>query len=378
MSDEEQIGGEMDRAIRAVLMGMGQVGEQVARRQAQRADAQRLELERNQRARAEQTRAVAEQVHRTDFWRHATPEQVGDVAAFTAAAAQESAAGATAHEQVRVQVASRYGLDADVLAGLDREVRDQALREAFANTAEARFAVDNRDTTRAVYDRVKREEFWRQAGPEQVADTVEYTRRLQGHDRMAAEAHSIAGEQLRARHGIDLAALERELPPGERQRHALMHALDDQAAARRERDEADQDATAAENLERKADVDEELGRPVGEVESTREEADELRAESREHDAQGDVYQASADLEQGDERFARGHHPDDLGAPYQRTTDGELQAAPAAAATARKQAATNFPEPAGKALGRAHRKGAMRGRKQAGRGAAAGKVHELSR
>ncbi|WP_340289768.1 hypothetical protein [Aquipuribacter hungaricus] len=216
------------------------------------------------------------------------------------------------------------------------QIREHAARHsqtgAWALQQQQSAAVaEHRETTRLVYDRVRREEFWNQATPAQVADLVTFTTAVAPHDALGREAHDVIREQLHARHGIDLATITAAHDDPADRRNALMHALDDRAAARREDaelrgsgmgrgDDGAQAATASNGVG---------GAPTASAEGP--------------DA------ASQPAAAPDLAIATAGRVDASSTEHTRTADEGLAGVSSAAAQARREAATSFPQSASSTL-----------------------------
>lgn len=214
-STEDEIGGEFDRMVRSALMGIMMTSETVARVResrnrdeasaAEQAAREARDLARaSEQERREHSRAVNARIRRPEFWRNAGVDQVDDLVAYSAALVAIDATELGTKEIVAEQLSTRFGLEVDQVSALDPHRRHEVIAEAFEQTADARFAMDNPDVSRTLYDRLRRREYWDQAAPGQVADVAELTVRLAPHDTRAAEADAALVEQLKNRYDIDL------------------------------------------------------------------------------------------------------------------------------------------------------------------------------
>jgi hypothetical protein len=116
MSEEEDlVGTDIDRAIRAAMMSAGQVAEAVKRAGQERG---RNLAERAQAAVREQaqiTRSVHDQVGREAFWATANGERVANAATYGATLSSVDPGARDVYEIVREQAHARYGIDVDSL-----------------------------------------------------------------------------------------------------------------------------------------------------------------------------------------------------------------------------------------------------------------------
>ena len=237
------------------------------------------------------------------------------------------------------------------------QIREHAARNlqsnAWAQQQQMASAVaEHKEHTALVYDRVRREEFWQQASSEQVADLTTFTSAIAPHDARGREAHDVMREHLRSRYGVDLDAIAAAHADPADRRNALVHALDDHKATIREDADARAELTPAQRPEERtaATQPQQSGAP------------------RTPDAGLPQPAAAADTQ------STGRRPD-AAAPtkvptatgpragkssgYARVTDRELAGATPAAAKARRQAATSFPQPANAALRTARESGRPR-------------------
>lgn len=246
MADEDEVGQEFDRMVRSALMGVMMTGEMVARARDRKARDEATEQERaareakeltreNEHVRREQSRAVNQRVRRPEFWKNATPEQVEDLVTHVVHQVPVDANEQGTREQVFEQLKDRFGLNADEIARMNPQDRRETILNAFSQTADARFAQDNPDVSRTLYDRLRRREYWDQASPDQVAQVAELTGRLAPHDTRAAEADAVLREQLHTRYDIDLDKIRASHPEQAERTASLSAELD---TARRARDVA--------------------------------------------------------------------------------------------------------------------------------------------
>ncbi|WP_159796684.1 hypothetical protein [Puerhibacterium puerhi] len=246
----------------------------------------------------------------------------------------------------------------------ERSARNQAARSAAQFQEVARQDAQVRENTRLVHERVQRDGFWRAASPAAIADVARYTAAVARHDVRGREADAIVAEQLHSRYGINLAAIRLAHPESEEaRRQALVDALDDAMAVRRQDALAREDLAASAQLDERADDKEEVADPSAAADAS--EAQELRDDAREHHAEADRISADASSA-------------DAPPPYTRASEHELKAVPDAAAEARRTSATNFPKSANAVLRDSRRGSAPRARTILRRSGARERSPELTR
>lgn len=149
--------------LRVLVTAAGQVGEQIARGREEAL--RRAQAQSEQEARELQSRLAAEQraaraelanVHRSDWWERATPEQIGRSYQIARAWAQDDPEAVRAEQRVRDEVRARYGIDVTD-AGADRDAVRQRIRleldraereRANADTERERSAAENAEAQR--------------------------------------------------------------------------------------------------------------------------------------------------------------------------------------------------------------------------------------
>lgn len=125
MADESDgISEAFEGQLRVAVTAAGRVGEIVARQRedaARRADAasQQEARELTSRLNAERQSARTEygQVHRSDWWERATPEQIGTTLATARAWGNEDPEAVRAEGRMRDELRTRYGIDVDQAGG---------------------------------------------------------------------------------------------------------------------------------------------------------------------------------------------------------------------------------------------------------------------
>lgn len=116
MSEEEDlVGADIDRAIRAAMMGAGQVAEAVKRAGQERDRALAERAQAAVRDQAQVTRSVRDQVGRDTFWDTATGERIANAATYGATLSNVDPGARDIYEIVREQTHQRYGVDLDSL-----------------------------------------------------------------------------------------------------------------------------------------------------------------------------------------------------------------------------------------------------------------------
>ena len=114
MSEEEDlVGTDIDRAIRAAMMSAGQVAEAVKRAGQERDRRQAQQAQAAVREQADITRNVHSQVGREAFWATADGERVANAASYGATLSSVDPGARDVYEIVREQAHQRYGIDVD-------------------------------------------------------------------------------------------------------------------------------------------------------------------------------------------------------------------------------------------------------------------------
>ncbi|QUC01993.1 MULTISPECIES: hypothetical protein [Cellulosimicrobium] len=250
--------------------------------------------------------------------------------------------------------------------------RAQATRATARHQEVARVAGEHREQIAMVYDRVRREDFWRTAGHQDVAELATFTSTIAPHDARGREAHQVVREQVGARFGVDVDAVARAHPNPADRTNALWHALDDAAAAQREDAQAREDFAEADELDERASDKAAQADPSADVDAQR--ADDTREDAREHLVEHDRLHDSAKTHAGEASKTGAVD----GPAYAPVTEDELKHAPAAAATARREAATNFPASANATLRGARHGAAPRARTNRSRAHTRDHAAELTR
>ena len=250
--------------------------------------------------------------------------------------------------------------------------RAQATRATAQHQEVARVAGEHREQIAMVYDRVRREDFWRTATRQDIAELATFTSTIAPHDTRGREAHQVVREQVGARFGVDVDAVARAHPDTADRTNALWHALDDAAAAQREDAQAREDFAEADELDERASDKAAQADPSADVDAQR--ADDTREDAREHLAEHDRLHDSAETHAGEASKTGAVD----GPAYTPVTEDELKHAPAAAAAARREAATNFPASANATLRGARHGAAPRARTNRGRSRTRDHAAELTR
>lgn len=256
--------------------------------------------------------------------------------------------------------------------------RAQATRATAQHQEVARVAGEHREQIAMVYDRVRREDFWRTATRQDVAELATFTSTIAPHDARGREAHQVVREQVGARFGVDVDAVARAHPDAADRTNALWHALEDAAAAQREDAQAREDFAEADELDERASDKAAQADPSADVDEQR--ADNTREDAREHLAEHDRLHDSTESLAGEaNKTGEASMTGAVDGPaYAPVTDDELKHAPAAAATARREAATNFPASANATLRGARHGATPRVRTNRGRFRARDHAAELTR
>ncbi|GED11274.1 hypothetical protein [Cellulosimicrobium cellulans] len=348
MSNEDEIGQELDRFVRSTLMAVGQIRERAARQQAGRSMTEQRELARVASEAREQTSLVYDRVRRPDFWDRATPAQVAEVEAYAAAVAPHDARGRETHLVIGEQLRNRYGVDLDAIHRAHPQ--DQDARRVALDGAVDQAQAQN------VYRHATTGKFWKEGSRDELADVVTYAAARTERDEGARHSLNQAQQGLQARFGIDLTKVRSAHPDSEAdRRNALLHAIDDAEAAHRQDEEAREDLREADNLEDRAEEKHGQGDPTATADEER--ADDAHADAREHLAEHDRLHDSAEHEAG---RAANLGPQKATVPaYARTTDAELRQVPAAAAAARRESSPSFPRSANATLRESSRRNSPR-------------------
>ncbi|MFC0456224.1 hypothetical protein ACFFGR_06610 [Arthrobacter liuii] len=193
--------------IRVLVTAAGQVGERIARareqarRQAQAASEQEAR-ELQSRLAAEQRAARAEvgNVHRSDWWDRATPEQIGHTYQVARAWANEDPEAVRAEQRMKDELRTRYGVDVEstnadpaaVRAAVERAEQERAQADAERYRAAAENAEAQRLMTQADQEDRRAEEV--RAAAEHEPDPQERAR---------AAAEAVQREAAAARAGED-------------------------------------------------------------------------------------------------------------------------------------------------------------------------------
>ncbi|MBF4636199.1 hypothetical protein ITJ38_17450 [Agreia pratensis] len=225
--------------------------------------------------------------------------------------------------------------------------------------------------TAGVREQVGRSGFWKMANGEAVANAATYGATMSEVDPRGRDIYEIVREQAHDRYGVDVDSLRAQFPNSEeQQRNALMHAVDDFLAAKREGAEAEDDRAGVADLEQEGSVGErgheEAAREHDAITENAESSAELGGEraaasedAAEHDQEHDrLYDRAHD----ESTAARGYEHDTTrdtphGAGEKRTTVREILQPSTAAGKASQVASTSYPESANQTLAKS-KKGAQ--------------------
>ncbi|MBT9605097.1 hypothetical protein [Microbacterium sp.] len=245
MDEEDVIGNEFDRVLRAAAMGAGQAAEGLRRRAQARDEAARADVMQKQRDQASLTATIYERVQRDEFWRNANGERVANAATYGATLYNHDPKAREIYEIVRERTNSQFGLNVDELRAAHPE-NEEARRNALLNAVDDRLAALRADGQAAD----ARSEAARERDEEEQANAQQ--RQLDAD--LARERAEAADERIEERE--DAAALHR----GEERGH--------QAEARgldgRENDTGREKGLSPQQLEVKAAVDRSFPEPAGE------------------------------------------------------------------------------------------------------------------
>lgn len=265
----------------------------------------------------------------------------------------------------------------------DRVLRAAAMSagqaaEAFRRRSQARDEAARADVlqkqrdqdslTATIYERVQRDEFWRNANGERVANAATYGATLYNHDPKAREIYEIVRERTHAHFGINVDELRAAHPENEEaRRNALLNAVDDRLAAlRADREAADERTETQRERDEEEQAKLEERQPDADLARERAEAADERAEDRE-----DV----AAIARGDER---GHQAEARGLEGGTTGAGRDGVLSAQQLEVKEAVERSFPEPANESVARGLRRGTPRARTQRGATAGREQVQEISR
>lgn len=130
-------------------------------------------------------------------------------------------------------------------------------RDRKATEQAQQFMREQDRVTSGTRDQVGRAGFWKMADGETVANAATYGAAMSQVDPRARDIYEIVREQAHDRYGIDVDALRAQFPDSEEhRRNALMHAVDDFLAAKRESAEAGDDRARAADLEQEQPTNE--------------------------------------------------------------------------------------------------------------------------
>lgn len=164
--------------LRVLVTVAGQVGERLARareealRNAQaRSEQEHRELQSRIEAERRAARVEMANVHRSDWWDRATPEQIGRTYQLARAWSQEDPEAVRTEQRVRDEVRARYGIDVND-AGADPEAVRQRIRVEL-DRAERDRAGGDAERGRSAAEHAEAQRLLDQANQEdQRADTV--------------------------------------------------------------------------------------------------------------------------------------------------------------------------------------------------------------
>ncbi len=243
------------------------------------------------------------------------------------------------------------------------QARDEAARADLLQKQR-----EQSDLTSNIYDRVQRDEFWRNANGERVANAATYSATLYNHDPKAREIYEIVRDRTQDRFGINIDELRAAHPENEEaRRNALLNAVDDRLAALRADQEAADDRSEA---ARERDEEEQA-----ETEGRQPDADLARERAEAADARAADHENVAALERGEER---GHDAEARGLEGRGEGVGRDRALSAQQLEVKDAVERSFPEPAAESVARGLRRGSPRARTARGGSAARDQVQEISR
>lgn len=312
MSEEEDlVGTDIDRAIRAAMMSAGQVAEAVKRAGQERDRGLAERAQAAVREQAQVTRSVRDQVGREAFWATANGERVANAATYGATLSSVDPGARDVYEIVREQAHARYGIDVDSLRAQFPDSEDKR-RDALVHAVDDYLAA-SREEAAAQADRAAAATLEQEAAPRftvQAGDEIsEVSKEHVLADIEATSSQSFSAEdaqRLSAWAGIDAdvdKALYEQFPT----KFTYLQSSVEAADAERSEDAPE---SGAENVS------------APEQAEAQEAAQDASADAADHDAERDRLQADGAAE---ETVARTHE--------QESAQVAQAAAPAPAAAA---------------------------------------------
>ncbi len=227
---------------------------------------------------------------------------------------------------------------------------------------------DQASLTATIYERVQRDEFWRNANGERVANAATYGATLYNHDPKAREIYEIVRERTNSQFGLNVDELRAAHPENEEaRRNALLNAVDDRLAAlRADAQAADDRSEAARERDEEEHANDEQRQPAADLARERAEAADERAEEREDEAA---------FHRGEER---GHQAEARGLDGRGNDTARERGLSPQQLEVKEVVDRSFPEPAGESVARGLRRGSPRVRAARGGAAARESVQEVSR
>lgn len=227
---------------------------------------------------------------------------------------------------------------------------------------------DQASLTATIYERVQREEFWRNANGERVANAATYGATLYNHDPKVREIYEIVRERTNSQFGLNVDELRAAHPENEEaRRNALLNAVDDRLAAlRADGQAADDRSEAARERGEEEQAHAEQRQPDTDLARERAEAADERAEERED---------AATLHRGEERGHQGEANGLVGYPGER---GRQKGLSPQQLQVKEAVARSFPESAGESVVRGLRRGSPRVRTARGGSVGHEQAREISR
>lgn len=227
---------------------------------------------------------------------------------------------------------------------------------------------DQASLTATIYERVQRDEFWRNANGERVANAATYGATLYNHYPKAREIYEIVRERTNSQFGLNVDELRAAHPENEEaRRNALLNAVDDRLAAlRADREAADDRSEAARERDEEEHANDEQRQPDADLARERAEAADERAEERED---------AAAIARGEER---GHQAEARGLEGRTAEPRRDRSLSPQQLEVKEAVERSFPEPANESVARGLRRGTPRPRAQRGTTAAREQVQEISR
>lgn len=160
MADEDEVGQEFDRVLRSLMMGGGQMREQLARAQMSKDQQVRENALAQIRQREQETNRLHSMVSRESFWATANGERVANAATYGATLYNTDPNAAAVYDIVSEKVQQRYGINVHKLRAehpVSEDERHAALLHAVDDRLAAARDRDAADQARARADSLEQQ-----------------------------------------------------------------------------------------------------------------------------------------------------------------------------------------------------------------------------